>query len=372
MGVEKVVQPKVSIIVPIYNVENYLAECLQSCRKQTLKDIEIICVDDGSTDKSLNIIKKFARKDKRIKCISKKNSGYGNTMNVGMAKATGEYIGIVESDDYVSKDMFEILYNKAKEFSLDIVKSDYVTFSTSEGRKRECYEATCPEGQYYDRIIDPKRLKKVFTFQMNTWTGIYNTKFLRDNNIRHNETPGAAYQDNGFWFQTIALAKRIMFVRKAFYHYRQDNPNSSINSKSKVFCMNEEYDFIYNFLNTHEDIKNNFKEEYFRKKFFNYMHTYDRIADEYKLAFLKRVSEEFGKSIETKELDFKKLNDEWISTMCLRIVDNYRMFYYEDSLYRMEQRLANASERLNLVKNSNEMRVGSKYAYKIKKLLGRL
>ena len=88
--------PSVSIIVPIYNVEKYLKECLNSCRKQTLKDIEIICVDDGSTDGSLGIVQKLAKKDKRIKCITKKNSGYGNTMNVGIDNAKGEYIGIRE------------------------------------------------------------------------------------------------------------------------------------------------------------------------------------------------------------------------------------------------------------------------------------
>ncbi|MDE7215984.1 MAG: glycosyltransferase, partial [Clostridia bacterium] len=348
------------------------AECLKSCRKQTLKDIEIICVDDGSNDNSLSIIKKFAKKDKRIRYISKKNSGYGNTMNVGMDNATGEYIGIVESDDYVAKDMFETLYNKAKEYSLDVVKSDYCTFSTANGYKHSVYECTCPEITYYDRLIEPKKLKKIFSFQMNTWTGIYRTDFLRENNIRHNETPGASYQDNGFWFQTLALAKRVMFVNKAFYYYRQDNPNSSINSKSKVFCMNEEYKFIYDFINSNEEVKENFAEEYFIKKFFNYMHTYQRIAEEYKLTFLERFASEFRQSIESNELKLEKLKDNWVKMMCMRIVDNYKLFYYEDSIYSMEQRLNDATERLNRVRNSKEMIKGRKYTSKIKKILGRI
>lgn len=365
-------QPKVSIVVPVCNVENYLAECLQSCRKQTLKDIEIICVDDGSKDNSLSIIKKFARRDKRVKYITKKNSGYGNTMNVGMDFAHGEYIGIVESDDYVARDMFEVLYNKAKEYSLDVVKSDYYTFSTKSENKHSVYECTCPDITYYDRIIEPKKLKKIFSFQMNTWTGIYRTEFLRENNIRHNETPGASYQDNGFWFQTLALAKSVMFVNRAFYYYRQDNPNSSINSKSKVFCMNDEYKFIYDFVNSHEEVKTNFSEEFFKKKFFNYMHTYQRIADEYKLAFLERFASEFRQSIESKELKLQDLSDNWIKMMCLRIVDNYKLFYYEDSIYSLEQQLNNATERLNRVRNSAEMLKGRKYVAKIKKILGRV
>ena len=97
---------KLSVIIPVYNVEQYLGECLESVIKQTLKDIEIICVNDGSTDNSLEIIKKFARKDERIKIIDKPNSGYGDSMNKGLETETGEYIGIVESDDFIEPDMF--------------------------------------------------------------------------------------------------------------------------------------------------------------------------------------------------------------------------------------------------------------------------
>jgi glycosyltransferase involved in cell wall biosynthesis len=105
--------PKVSIIVPIYNVEKYLRECLDSIVKQTLKDIEIVCVNDGSTDSSLDIIKEYAEKDERVKYIDKPNSGYGISMNQGLDKAQGEYIGIVESDDFIKPEMFEELYNLA-------------------------------------------------------------------------------------------------------------------------------------------------------------------------------------------------------------------------------------------------------------------
>lgn len=99
--------PKVSIVIPIYNVERYLRQCLDSVVNQTLKDIEIICVDDGSTDSSPDIIKEYVDKDPRVKVITKPNSGYGNSMNRGFDMAEGEYIGIVESDDYADPDMFE-------------------------------------------------------------------------------------------------------------------------------------------------------------------------------------------------------------------------------------------------------------------------
>ncbi len=351
---------KVSIVVPVYNVEKYLKECIKSCQNQTLKEIEIICVDDGSTDSSLEVIKSIASKDSRVKYISKKNSGYGNTMNRGFDAAVGEYIGICESDDYIEPDMYEILYNTAKTNNLDVVKSDYMTFRTVNGNRKQEYEQTCTDIKYYNKVLIPKVTKEMFRFQMNTWTGIYRKDFIRENNIRHNETPGASYQDNGFWFQTLSLAKSVMFVNRAFYHYRQDNPNSSINSSGKVFCMNEEYKFIHDFMIDNEKVNKNFKYEFFRKKFFNYMHTYARIAEKYKLDFMKRFSEELNEEFNSKEFSFNLIDDEWVKTMCCRIMDDYSAFYYEDAMYRLSGKLANAEERLGKLRNSEELKKGRK------------
>ena len=105
---------KVSIVVPIYNAELYLKQCLDSIINQTLKEIEIICVNDGSTDKSAKIVEEYAKKDNRIRVITKTNTGYGNSMNIGFDAAVGEYVGLIESDDFVDKEMFATLYNVAK------------------------------------------------------------------------------------------------------------------------------------------------------------------------------------------------------------------------------------------------------------------
>ena len=117
-------QPKVSIIVPTYNVEKYLAECMETIIAQTLKDIEIICVDDGSTDNSGTILDSYAAKDNRIKVIHKENGGYGKAMNVGLDNASGEYIGIVEPDDKIELNMYETLYLAAEKNNVDFVKGD--------------------------------------------------------------------------------------------------------------------------------------------------------------------------------------------------------------------------------------------------------
>ena len=99
--------PKVSIIIPTYNVEDYLRECMESVVRQTLHDIEIICINDGSTDGSLKILQEYAQKDSRIVLVDKMNEGYGVGMNIGLDKATGEYVGIVEPDDFVPLSMYE-------------------------------------------------------------------------------------------------------------------------------------------------------------------------------------------------------------------------------------------------------------------------
>lgn len=106
---------KVSIVIPVYNVEKYLRECLNSVCRQTLADIEIICVDDGSTDQSGCILDEYAAKDDRFQIIHKKNEGYGKAMNVGMAAVTSPYVGIVESDDLIASDMYEQLYQLIEE-----------------------------------------------------------------------------------------------------------------------------------------------------------------------------------------------------------------------------------------------------------------
>ena len=119
---------KISIVVPVYNVEKYLKKCIESIINQSLQDIEIICVNDGSTDSSLEILNDFASKDKRVVVINKTNSGYGHTMNMGLNTATGEYIGIIESDDFADLRMFEELYKLAKDNDADIVKGDWYNY----------------------------------------------------------------------------------------------------------------------------------------------------------------------------------------------------------------------------------------------------
>lgn len=239
--------PKVSIVLPIYNAEPFLRECLDSIINQTLKDIEIICVNDGSTDKSLDIIKEYANKDIRIRYIDKPNAGYGQTMNCGIDLATGEYIGIVEPDDFIELNMYETLYNKAKCTNVDFIKGD-IYFWWSHTNKRK-YSNIISDKNLYNKIQYDLSNKGLTVSAIANCAGIYKHKFLQNSNIRFNETPGASFQDQGFYYQVTFYGKSALFINKPFYHYRQDNSNSSINTLNKVNCIFEEYKFISKKLN---------------------------------------------------------------------------------------------------------------------------
>ena len=336
---------KVSVVVPIYNVENYLRKCLDSIKRQTLKDIEVICVDDGSKDRSRDIIEKYVAADSRFRIIAKPNAGYGDSMNRGFDAATGKYVGIVESDDYIEKDMFEVLYKAAEKNMCQVVKSDFYKFRT-ESKGHPDYMQTPTDSKYYNQVINHKTVPEIFNFKMNTWTGIYLREFIVKNGIRHNVTPGASYQDNGFWFQTIALADRIMFVDRAFYHYRQDNPNSSINSKGKVFCMCDEYAYIENLPQIREHMDSEIYRGLISKKYFNYMYTYNRIAEEYKIDFLKRFADDFRDIALTGKLE-ETISDRNICRIIHRIVKDPVQFYYDDTIWVLQHRIYEIQIRLS-------------------------
>ena len=301
--------PKVSIVIPTYNVVNYLCECMESVVNQTLRDIEIICINDGSTDGSLKILREYADRDERVILIDKKNEGYGVGMNTGMDIATGEYIGIVEPDDFVPLTMYEDLYNIAKENELDFVKADFYRF-TRDARTGELnlvYNRLDSSGENYNQVICPFEKPYVTKFIMNTWSGIYRRKFIEEHRIRHNTTPGAAFQDNGFFWQTFMYAKRCMFLDRPYYMNRRDNPNSSVKNKEKVYCMNIEYDFIRDIFMQKENEKlwDRFKYYFNYKRYFSYLFTLGRISKEFKRGYVERISREFKRARSQDELDFK-------------------------------------------------------------------
>lgn len=169
-------QPKVSLVIPCYNVEKYVEQCVRSAMVQTLQDIEIICVNDGSTDSTPDILHALAAEDGRIRVIDKPNTGYGNSMNVGFDAACGEYIGILESDDFIDRDMLATHYDVAKRADVEVVKSNfYYYWSTPVERNENCNLLDLEE---CNRVLDPYLEPHIFFVKPSIWSAIYRASFM--------------------------------------------------------------------------------------------------------------------------------------------------------------------------------------------------
>jgi glycosyltransferase involved in cell wall biosynthesis len=224
-------QFKVSVIVPVYNVEPYLRRCLDSLVNQTLKDIEIICINDRSLDKSLVILKRYAKKDNRITVIDfNKNQGVSVVRNTGMKIAKGEYIGFCDSDDYVDLDFYEKLYEYAKRKNANIAMGNVKTL--------ECNAKT-----EITRYNGPLKIPEVF-FRAYSWDCIYRNKMLKKHKIKFPEGL-LPYEDMCFMTHVVLTGEKIYVLNNAFYHYvkRDDSADSAIfNSKKmhlalKCYCV---------------------------------------------------------------------------------------------------------------------------------------
>lgn len=307
---------EISILVPIYNVEKYLAECLNSILEQTFMDYEVICLDDGSTDKSGIILDEYALKDKRIKVVHKENSGYGITMNMGMQLAEGKYIGIVESDDTIERSMIQELYDAMVLYDLDMVKSDfYFVWSNEDGSIRKRYSALTQDQTMYNRVLNPNEELNAYFLQKFTWNALYKRELLTENQIRYQETPGASYQDNGFWFQTFYWSKRVMFLDSAFYNYRQDNHTASSRDKRKVNAMKSEFDFIRTFMIRNEDTRKELYHICFHLRMLAYLSTLGRIDTSLKM--------EYAETIKAECIFFEKTGEacyDWLSPDDAKII----------------------------------------------------
>ena len=363
---------KVSVIIPVYNADKYLRECLDSVVGQTLKDIEIICVNDGSTDASPAILEEYAKSDKCIKVISKPNAGYGHSMNVGFDAACGEYIGIVESDDFAELEMFEVLYNIAYEYDADVVKSNFFFYYSKPKARNEFFELV-PKGSC-GKLFGHLEYTDVMYRKPSIWSAIYKREFIYKNGIRFTETPGASYQDAAFNFKVWSCAERIYFVHEAYLHYRQDNELSSVNSKSKVFCVCDEYDEMARFLEEHPEKKERLECLMHRIKYDSYMWNYDRIGAEFKLQFLERMAEEFRDINKNGKLD-RDLFEPWKWKTLNKIMESpsqYHLYRVMTEKEKKEREIANEVEQLRhelqCVYNSKSFKIGRFITYVPRKL----
>ncbi|MGI6032796.1 MAG: bifunctional glycosyltransferase/CDP-glycerol:glycerophosphate glycerophosphotransferase [Coriobacteriales bacterium] len=319
-------KPKVSVLTPVYNVEEYLGECLDSLINQTLEDIEFICVNDGSTDNSPSILNEYASKDPRFIIVNQENGGYGKAMNNALAHATGEYIGILESDDFAEPETFEILYNAAIKNDCDFAKGNYFQHNTQLGsfeyenyRENECGKVFCPN--------DPDKLQLIRTPAI--WNAVYRRSFLQENNIDFLESPGAAFQDTGFVYKVWIAAKRAILVHNYLIHYRVNREGSSVNSDDKVYNVCDEWASIFEFLDKYPQVKEKSLGRILALKYGTYNWNYHRIKKARRKEFLERMADEYRGPAERGELAesyFPK--SQW--TRLHAIIDNPKAVYQQD------------------------------------------
>ena len=290
---------KVSVIVPVYNVYNYLDKCLNSLVNQTLKEIEIIVIDDGSLDNSFELIDKYTKKYANIKSFKKENSGLSDTRNFGIDKAIGEYITFVDSDDYVDENMYLKMYEKAKSGNFDIVTSDinYV---------------------YNDRVervvTDPKKdtnnIRDVFIDLYPTvCTKIFKREIFINNNLKFKS--GVWYEDVELMYRMLPFIKSIGVIHEAYYQYvqREKSITNTVSLKA--------YDYIDNF---------NGILDYYKKN-----NLYTKYQKELEYAYVRYLYATFIKTCLAYDYDeYLKAVDATILNVC----DNFSKYRCNKYFYR--------------------------------------
>ena len=244
---------KVSVILPSLNVRNYIEEAVRSVMGQTLREIEILCIDAGSDDGTWEILSELAKVDERIILCRSDVKSYGYQVNMGIDMAQGEYIAILETDDYADAQMYERLYHEAVLHDCDYVKSDYTLYHTqNDGKRIFLRRYALQMNVLYGKIIEPAKHSAVAADDNYLWNAVYKKEFLIKNNISLAETPGAAYQDIGFVYQTNIFAKKALYLKESYYRYCTDREGASANSGKGLQYAYQEYLRLYQRLQAEE------------------------------------------------------------------------------------------------------------------------
>lgn len=347
-------KPKVSIVVPIYNVEKYLRECVDSILAQTLKDIEVILVDDGSPDGSPAIVDEYAKADKRVVPIHKENGGYSKAVNYGISIAKGEYIGVIESDDWIEPDMYEKLYASAKKYDTDVTKSEFYYYNSTiigRGRNRRFVNGNgavdlrdAPDGVF--RITDWPEL---IAFHASIWSCIYRADFIKK--IKLIDTAGASYQDFPFMVEVMCKAKRISIVKKPMVHWRNDpkQGNSTSQRGKKLLFMPENTINAYNIL-VESGLYEQLKEAFYAQAAWANYGFFMIIDKKYKEEYFNKLVEIFAPLKGDAHFAYRLFDndttnsDSWLVYQCLNC--NYKQFKRNDLKRRIRGKCYNGVRRI--------------------------
>lgn len=288
---------KLSIIIPVYNIEPYISNCLNSILNQPFKDFEIICVNDGSSDNSLVELQKC--KDERVIVIDKKNEGSGVARNVALAIARGEYVFFVDGDDWIEENSLQKMIDEADRLKTDILIFGGLSYYETVG-KNGGYSADKLPRKYLNKVFSAKDIKKdVFKFPSTAWTKLYRREFLQNNNIKFQEIKVG--QDQLPFFHSMIMAEKIALLPENLYCYRKNRKGAVTATKKKknfspiyVFYAIEEVLQKTNKMKDYQDI---FVKRYFSKATSWLGKFRDDLKDEYFVEYselLTHVQSQYG------------------------------------------------------------------------------
>ena len=283
---------KVSVIIPVYNAGKYLRECLDSITNQTLTDIEIICINDGSTDDSQEILEEYAKKDQRFKLFTQENKGQGATRNRALTYITGEYFSFMDADDTLELETLEKTYNICEEKKLDMVMYKLINYDDT---KEEYYNTPL-----YDMYIVNKTIKnkifsykdlgeRIFNVSVTPVNKLYNTKFVQDSQVNFPE--GIFFEDNIFSWKLMFLAKRIYFLDEYYYIRRVHNDSVIGAGSEKWYDAIEIYNQVWDVFKEFDEFEN-YKKRLFNNKVVFALYRFDNIQTQFKETFYQKFKED--------------------------------------------------------------------------------
>lgn len=307
--------PKVSVVVPCLNVERYIADCLESIVGQTLRELEILVIDAGSSDGTQDILDAYVRKDERVQVIKSIKKSYGYQVNLGIRKAAGQYIAIVDADDKIAYNMYEVLYDNACCSDADYVKGTARCFYTVS--KDYIYEmplAQFPQKEYREGKIElvPMERSDLLTKDNFLWYGIFRRELMKE--VIFHESSGAAFQDFGGLLQTQMKAGKAVYLEDAFYGYRQDNDTSSFRNPKGFQFVWEEYSWAEQFIVNASD---EWKCAFYKKMFLHTLSIYYKMAADGIVwdncgEYIKLIREKVSGQLDLKTIGRENFSDdEW-------------------------------------------------------------
>lgn len=369
---------KVSVVIPVYNVEDYLEECLDSIVNQTLKDIEIICVNDGSTDNSLNILKFYAGKDNRIILINQENGGHAVATNVGMKHAKGKYLFLMDSDDVLKEDALEKTFCVAEEKKVDFVLFKAINYDdvNDEFYEAENYSMNDVAEFVGDSIFSFNDLSADLALKISVtpWTKLYNRKFIMDSQICFPE--GLIFEDNIFFWEVFINAQKVYFLKEHLFYRRWYESSSTMAGDLRFTDSIAINTMIIDVFNKYDVLDDDFKEKLYNRKISLTFLRFRQIKDEFKNIFFDEMQKNFLNWVGTVEfyeeiISFLNPRNRFLLDSILSannsseldvLVSNFDLKEFHDEYKRLvDDNVKLNSAIINLKKTNNELRSSSSW-----------